>query len=158
MIPLETIVSISAILTVGLFTSLVASYLSLSNVVESKVKSIKESYVEQRTKMLMDQWEEVMKTYTLTPPKDELEVIRTFWKNAAFLDIKLVEEIYFKTYDVRNNLTTMRESIFLSIILFIVTIVLSMTTYSSYSFLTFLIGFLVLLYASYRLTRILSGI
>ena len=77
-------------------------------------------------------------------------------KDMGMVDLELADEILTQVYDLEKGLKSLKESIFFAIALFSVTIFLSFTVYSSYSLLTFLIGFMLLFYASYKLLQLIS--
>jgi len=153
MIPIETIAYISAIIILGLFTSMIASFLKLSKEVNEQVKSTENRFIERRTERNTVAYEKLLKTIQKSPTKTSTEIIEPlsqFWRNSALIDFELIHEILEGVYDMQKNLRSLKNAIFGAIVLFSTTIFISITVYSSYSIITFLIGFLALFYASYN--------
>lgn len=149
MIPIEVIDYISAIIILGLFTSMIASFLKLSKDVNEKTKEIKEKYIERRAEKIKELLEKSSQTKI---PEPVINLI----KDMGMVDLELADEILTRVYELEKGLKSLKESIFFAIALFSITIFLSFTVYSSYSLLTFLIGFMLLFYASYKLLQLVS--
>lgn len=159
MIPIETIDYISAIIILGLFTSMIASFLKLSKEVNEKVKSVEKRFVERRTERVKVEYGKLMKTLQESPPKAPTEMVKPmseFSHDLALIDFELLHEILEGVYDIKKNLRSLKDTILIAIVLFSITIFVSITVYSQYSLITFLIGFLVLFYASYKLMELVS--
>lgn len=159
MIPIETIDYISAIIILGLFTSMIASFLKLSKDVDEKIESVEAKYVKRRTERVKAEYEKLMRTLQESQsksPSEMVEAMSVFSEKSAYIDFELIHEILEGVYDFPKNLRLLRDAIFGAIILFSFTIFVSITIYSEYCIIPFLIGFLALFYASYKLMQLVS--
>ena len=160
MIPTETIDYISAIIILGLFTSMIASFLKLSKDVSKKIKSVEKKYVDRRTEKIKAEYEKLTKEVA-QPSKSREEIIDRMTKfshDSALIEFELVHEILEGVYNIQKDLRSLKDAIFGAIVLFSITIFLSITVYSSYIIIPFLIGFLALFYATYKLMQLVSAL
>jgi len=142
---IESIPQVSAIFIMGLITSLIAYYIGLCNRVKEFMDKKKEEYTDEFSEYSVKKFENLGFAQQVQP-KDFLNLMKKFWKDAQLHTLELQEKILFEAYDVKRSLVTMRNAFFGAIIFFVIAIVLSYSVYSSYAILSFVTAILLVAY------------
>lgn len=151
----EFIPQVSAIFIIGLVTGLFAYYIVLCKRVKEFMDKRKDEYTTKFSEYLTKGLEKLPPTQTQQPlSQNLLESIKKFYKDAQLESIELQERILVEAFDIKHTLSTMRDSFFGSIIFFIISIVLSLSVYSSYAIFSFVVALFILLYGLYLFTGI----
>jgi len=149
----ELIPQVSAIIVVGVITSLIAYYVVLCKRVKEFMDKRKEEYAENVSEWMKTDLARLVST-NQPPPTELLDKLKEFWRKSQLQAMALQEKTLFEAYDTRRSLVAMRNVFFVTIVSSVLAIFSSFTVYSSYAIFGLGFALLFLLYGVYLFVRV----
>jgi hypothetical protein len=149
----ELIPQVSAVIVVGIATSLIAYYGSLCKRVKEFMDKQKEEFAEKFSEWLKTDLAKLALD-NQPPTPDWLDKLKEFWRKSQLQAIEMQENTLFQAYDTRRSLEGMRNALSLTIISSVLAIWLSFSVYSSYAIYSLVFASLFLLYGFYLFVKV----